>query len=115
MGSMVDAWCDCGFHCENILVDRGFVDCFLFPAFCQDCGEIKSVDLLVDPRRCPKCSGTAITPYGDPIKSPQVGTKDAGFQASLDDRAKALDRSNFLCPSCGHMTLRFSWNGVLWD
>lgn len=97
MGSLIRACCSCGYSSENIPDGHGFdPDRENRPARCNDCQEVVTVDVLLNPMQCPYCGGSPAEVY-----------------TVSEDRHPDLDY--FLsCPRCRRNTLYFEPIGI-WD
>ncbi len=65
MGSLIRARCSCGYSSENLPEGHGFdPDRENRPARCDACRRVVTVDILLNPVRCPLCGGSPAEVYG---------------------------------------------------
>jgi len=111
MGALIDAYCECGF--DEMVRVGGTMTSYLeeapFPHYCKLCGLV-SVNTRAEPLHCPDCGTTDVACYGQaPISEPD--TSDVVAQ----DFLRMLTAEHHLCPSCKHMTLKFTSPNALED
>jgi predicted RNA-binding Zn-ribbon protein involved in translation (DUF1610 family) len=124
MGSIIKAVCECGFSSPHIYAGGGFLDfrtsCKV-PAICYKCDDIVVVNYLRASVNCPKC-GEEVIFYNDPsLRKESTGAEgetelDAVFSWRMPHTGKSfcLPATQYLCPKCGKMTLKFYQVGN-WD
>jgi ribosomal protein L37AE/L43A len=117
LGTIIRASCECGFQSSEIYAGGGFMSgstCNV-PAFCPKCKEMVVANYSKKAVRCPECHGKLVF-YDDP--SLREAHADIIFDwggSGIDDRwASYLYNTNYLCPKCGRMKMRFSDVGM-WD
>ena len=124
MGSFLHAKCECGFNSE-FAAGGGFINfktnCSA-PAICQHCMKFHVLNYLTSDQECPEC-GNMITFYNDPsvqvtlddsVKQTRYDFEKNVFSWFLDPGEFVLPNTNYLCPDCGKMTMRFLSAGM-WD
>ena len=111
MGMLIAAYCEYGF--EEMVEVGGTMTSYLeqapFPHYCKLCGLV-SVNTRAEPLQCPGCATTDVACYGQaPIS--ELGASEVVAQ----DFERTLTAEYHLCPSCKHMTLKFSPSDELYD
>lgn len=108
MGYLLSARCPCGFQAE-VAVGAGRMDhrsrCD-FPALCQRCGQLVTVDLLAPPLPCPACGAEAPRPYDHPSLS-EGPSRHTVARWSVGREERQLTDARHRCPGCRGMALRF--------
>ena len=115
---MVVAACECGFQTSELFLGAGWADfqerCAL-PVLCQHCGIIFTRNLLAKtPIRCPECRKRAHF-YTEPSLQGAVNDKEPIFSWNInDDFTVSLPDTDYLCPECKEIKMRFVEAGN-WD
>jgi len=119
MGAEVVATCSCGYETSS-LIGGGMLNfdrVCIFPALCEDCRLLVSVNLYEDSPKCPQCKKENIIPYGH---TRLVGKKSRSVVVDWHvkdrlGRVLKLHKGTYYCPACGEFNLRFSDSGLCWD
>jgi len=119
MGCSVEAICDCGFNASGLIGGgkADFESVCHFPAYCERCQLMVSVNLLAKTLRCPHCRSRRVRSYDHPSLQGRTGNEEVVSWNVSDrlGRVLALHDGTYLCPACGRFTLRFSKGGIDWD
>lgn len=129
MGSLLTAQCDCGFKYNLIYAGggmRNFNEVLNAPALCKKCQLFLVKNYLEHDPRCPHCK-RIIQFYNDPALFKENLSKDEvecvfhwrlldGFDSinSKIDNFFCLPNTDYTCPRCGKMTMKFINEGF-WD
>ncbi len=120
MGSSLNAKCPCGFSAEEFAVGGGMMNFQTYcgaPALCETCADMLVVNYLDDQPACPKCKG-AITFYNAPRlrrKKRQVSKRTPLVFSWTLGRTFKLPDTEYRCPRCGEVRMRFFDAGICWD
>lgn len=125
MGSIIYARCSCGYEVGNIVIGRSMrshCSSDFYPALCQDCSSIISIDLN-GTKRCPSCRGTNVIFYNDQRLSknnslPSNTNRDTSVQGDIIEMqvtSHELTKRIYRCPKCMKLALNFHETGILWD
>ena len=114
MGSTLQARCPCGYESDFLSVGGGMMDmgnaCFA-PALSRRRKAVVQRDYLKDPQ--PKSWAKDLTWYHDPkLRGDQKFSDDLVFSWS---GSLELPDTNYFCPACEKMTMRFEDIGPMWD
>jgi hypothetical protein len=120
MGSAINAKCPCGFSSDDLAVGGGMANFQTYcgaPALCETCRTIEIVNYLDDQPVCPGCQG-AITFYNSPSLRRKLGRGskiEPVFSWKLEKGSFKLPDTEYRCPRCGEVKMRFFDAGVCWD
>lgn len=118
MGSSIEASCPCGYE-SDLMVGGGFLDfgtVCLAPALSRRRKAVVERDYYKDPP--PMSWAKDLTWYNDPVlRGSEAYSDDPVFSWSVSDTKPGfeLPDSNYRCPACGKLTLRFRISPVMWD
>jgi len=121
MGSALNAKCPCGFSSEELFVGGGMTNFETYcgaPALCESCRTVEVVNYLDERPKCPTCKGP-LKFYDDPTlrrKPRRVSSRTPlVFSWKLDKGSFKLPNTQYRCPRCGEVKMRFFDAGVEWD
>lgn len=121
MGSSLIASCPCGYSSEELAVGGGMADFQTYcgaPALCETCRAVVVVNYLDDQPVCPTCT-EPVTFYDAPAlrRSPRrVSSKTPlVFSWKVKKGTFKLPDTEYRCPRCGGVKMRFSDAGLCWD
>ena len=121
MGSALNAKCPCGFSVEELAVGGGMMNFQTYcgaPALCEACADMVEVNYLADQPACPNCKG-AITFYNAPRlrRKTRRGSQRPPpvFSWELGKGSFKLPDTEYRCPRCGEVKMRFFDAGICWD
>ena len=120
MGSSLNAKCRCGFSVEELLVGGGMMNFQSYcgaPAFCDTCADVVVANYFDDKPACPNCK-KAITFYDDPSlrrKKSAISKRTPMLFSWTLGRTFEMRDTEYLCPKCNRVWLKFSDAGIDWD
>ncbi len=112
MGSIIKAFCECGFESDDLYTGFGFrdvkMDRYLAPAICLDCNKILVKNYKKKYSKCPSCRKKVIF-YNDSRLQAESANSSQVHELSLfdDDKEFNLQKNTYLCPKCKKKTMRF--------
>lgn len=124
MGTLLKATCECGFESDFIHLGFGMLGqgsyCYA-PAVCLHCNLFLEKDYYKEYSKCPICRKKVIF-YNDASvqkeKSKKVGDEeniyDFSWVTSDDEKYFYLPDTDYYCPDCHKLTMKFSFAGC-WD
>ena len=81
-----------------------------FPAICEDCHSVTSINRREAPIKCQTCNGTAVIAYGDGTRAKDPETNHTEPHPSL-----SWDDGLHLCPSCNGFGFEFGPTLAFYD
>ena len=117
MGSIVKAYCGCGY--ERLMPLGGGMMNFTahcnFPVYCPKCKVLFEANLVRKAIKCPECGDRNVLSYENDELCRKKG--EAVFEWNLPGKLGGtlkLTDGKYLCPKCGKYTMSFSDMGN-WD
>jgi DNA-directed RNA polymerase subunit RPC12/RpoP len=124
MVTLLKATFECGFESDHIHLGFGMFGHGSYcnaPAVCLNCNMFLEKDYYKKYSKCPKCRKKVVF-YNDESVQKEKSKKtdneknDDDFSWGMPDEEKyfKLPDTNYYCPACGKMTMKFSFAGC-WD
>jgi DNA-directed RNA polymerase subunit M/transcription elongation factor TFIIS len=120
MGSIFKASCPCGFRSDSLFLGGGFKNFETYcgaPALCTSCGSLTVINYLEENPRCRNCGGPVRFYNNSQLQSRKPSSKqmvEEVFSWKYKSGIFTLPNTEYLCPKCGKMTMRFEHQGM-WD
>ena len=112
MGSLIGAFCKCGYESKEMHLGGGFNNFMSncsFPYYCEDCKTLFIANKLAKKANCPKCKNNNVFPYDDKRACKTKGNEIFEWNITDDDSDKTiiLTDGKYICPKCNKYELSF--------
>lgn len=118
MGSIISAFCDCGYEKPEMFLGGGmsnFTTYCNFPHYCEDCHTLFEFNLFEKNILCPECGSKKVFGYDHKKACKEEGNVVFSWNVGNEiDRELKLTDGKYICPRCKKFNLSFCKIGN-WD